>query len=47
MRIIYIADDDKEFDDKFECEHYEMKQEQMEALQKLLIRLNYIKIVRL
>ena len=23
MRAIYIADDGKEFDDKFECEHYE------------------------
>lgn len=23
MRIIYIADDNKEFDDEFECERYE------------------------
>ena len=23
MRVIYIADDGKEFDDEFECEHYE------------------------
>lgn len=23
MRIIYIADDGKKFDDQFECEHYE------------------------
>ena len=23
MKIIYIADDGKEFDDEFECEHYE------------------------
>ena len=23
MRTIYIADDGKEFDDEFECEHYE------------------------
>lgn len=26
MRIIYIADDGKEFDDKFECENYEWLQ---------------------
>ena len=23
MRTVYIADDDKEFDDKFDCEHHE------------------------
>ena len=23
MKVLYIADDGKEFDDEFECEHYE------------------------
>lgn len=26
MRIVYIADDGKEFDNEFECEHYEWLQ---------------------
>ena len=26
MRIVYIADDGKEFNDEFECEHYEWLQ---------------------
>ena len=25
MRTVYIADDGKEFDDEYECEHYEWK----------------------
>ena len=27
MRVVYIADDGKEFDNEFECEHYEWLQE--------------------
>lgn len=25
MRVVYIADDGKEFDDQYDCEHYEWK----------------------
>ena len=27
MRVLYIADDGKEFDNEFECEHYEWLQD--------------------